>query len=363
MRLLLGGGGSGGHVFPAIAVAEAMRGMLREELQLLLVGTAGGVEAAIAQEAGISFAAVSSRRVRGRHPLSQIWSTVTIVQGIGEALQTMHRFRPNAVLVTGGYVSVPVGVAAWLLRRPLVLFLPDIEPGWAARLLARLATRICTTDARSIDRLPVRKSLATGYPLRPVFKEIDRPMARAHFQLNGGPAVLITGAVQGARSLNRAVEAHLEAWLEAVQLIHVSGPDDEMRLHERRRALPPELQRRYHLFGYLGDELPMAMAACDLAVARAGASVLGELPAAGLPAVLVPLPAAGVHQRRNAEVLEQAGAAVILDDAKVERELLPTARALVQDPDRLAAMRHAARAKARSDAAERIAEVLWEVRR
>lgn len=363
MRLLLGGGGSGGHVFPAMAVAEAMRALLREELQLLLVGTAEGLEAALAQEAGIPFAAVSSRRVRGRHVFSQIWSGVTILKGIGEAMVAMRRFQPNAVLVTGGYVSVPVGMAAWLLRRPLVLFLPDVEPGWAARLLARLATRICTTDARSIDRLPVRKSVATGYPLRPVFKEIDRPMARAHFQLNGGPAVLITGAVQGARSLNRAVEAHLEAWLEAVQLIHVSGPEDELRLQERRRALPTELQRRYHLFGYLGEELPVAMAACDLAVARAGASVLGELPAAGLPAVLVPLPAAGVHQRHNAEILEQAGAAVILEDAEGESQLLPTILAILRDPERLSAMRQAARGKARRDAAERIAEILWEVRR
>jgi len=207
------------------------------------------------------------------------------------------------------------------------------------------------------------KAVATGYPLRPVFADLDRPMARARFQLHGDAALLLTGAVQGARRLNDAVDAHLEALLEAAQVIHVTGPQDAARMRARCAALPPALRHRYQVFEYLGDELPIAMAACDLAVSRAGASVMGEFPAAGLPAVLVPLPAAGGHQRRNAEVLADAGAAVILEDAEVAQQFLPTVRALLHDPQRLAQMRERAAGLARPDAAQRIAQVIWEVRR
>ncbi len=363
MKLLLSGGGSGGHVFPAIAVAEALRALLREPLDVLYAGRADGVEAAIATDAGYAFAAVEARAMRGRHVLSKAWSAVRLARGVGSAWRLLRRFRPQAVLVTGGYASVPVGLAAWLTRRPLVIFLPDIEPGWAVRLLAPLATRICVTDARSLPRLPARKTVATGYPLRPIFREIDRPMARARFQLNGAPVVLVTGAVQGAHSLNEALSARLPEWLEQAHVIHVSGPRDYRRLKTERDALPERLRLRYHLHEYLGDELPVAMAAADLAVSRAGASVLGELPAAHLPAVLVPLPEAGAHQRRNAEILAGAGAAVVLEDAQVTADLFPVVRDILQDPDRLHRMRRAAEARSRPDAAERIAEVLWEVRR
>ncbi len=362
MRLIVGGGGSGGHAFPALAVAETLRIMLREDLTLLYVGREDGMEAAIARDAGIEFAPIVARALRGRHPLSQLWSTLTLAAGVWGAIGVVRRFQPDVVFVTGGYVSVPIGVAAWLLRRPLVLFLPDVEPGWAVRLLSRLARRICVTDTASMHQLPARKTVATGYPLRPVFRELDRPMARARFELNGDPVILITAAVQGSQNINRAVETQLEEWLEAAQIIHVSGARDEARLRARRDALPAALQRRYHLYEYLGDELPMAMAASDLAVARSGASVLGELPAAGLPAVLVPLTAAGGHQRHNAAILQEAGAAVIVEEGQAAATLLPTALEILRDRDRLTAMRQAARAKARTDAAERIAEVLWEVR-
>ena len=363
MRVLLGGGGSGGHVFPALAVASRLREQISEDLDVLYVGTEQGVEAGLAREANVPFASVSARPVRGRNAVSQVWSVLAILQGVRDAVQIIRRYRPNSALVTGGYVSVPVGIAAKLTRTPLVLFQPDIEPGWAVRLLAHLATRVCVTDARSLQRAPGRKSTATGYPLRPVFDDLDRPMARARFQFNGGPAVLIAGAVQGARRINDCIDRDLEAWLEVAQVIHVTGPVDAQRMRARRDALPTVLQSRYQVFEYLGNELPIAMAACDLAVSRAGASVLGEYPAAQLPAVLVPLPAAGGHQRRNAEVLENSGAAVIVEDSDVPTQLLPVAQELLRDTNRLESMRRQAAAKARPDATRKIAEVVWEVRR
>ena len=363
MRLVIGGGGSGGHIFPGLAVAGALRSLLREELELVYMGRAVGVEAAIATDAKVPFATISARPLRGRHVFSQGWATLVLAYGVIQALLVLRRFRPDVVFVTGGYVSVPVGVAAWLLQCPLVVFLPDIEPGWAVRLLARLATIVCVTHSTSIDALPVRKTVATGYPLRAVFQELDRPMARARFQLNGSPTLLVTAAVQGSRTINDAISAQLDKVLETAHVIHVTGPRDEARLRARRDALPVNLRTRYHVFGYLGDDLPVAMVAADLAIARAGASVLGEFPAAGLPAVLVPLPEAGAHQRRNAAILEDAGAAIVLDNANVATELLPTTLSILQDEDRLTTMRQAAHDRARSDSAERIAELLWEARR
>ena len=362
MRLLLSGGSSGGHILPGLSVAAALRSLDPEGAEFLYVGTRHGVESMLVPDADIPFAAVSARPLRGRHPLSQLWSCGVILIGIWQARAVLRRFRPHAVFVTGGYASVPVGVAAWLRRVPLVLFLPDIEPGWAVRLLARLATRICVTDAHSLPRLPGRKAVATGYPLRAVFREIDRPRARARFRLDGRPAVLITGAVQGAERINRAVAAHLDALLDVAHVIHVTGIGNDRDHRVRREALPPALQERYQIYDYLGDDLPIAMAACDLAVSRAGAAVLGEFPAAGLPAVLVPLPAGGGLQRRNAAVLAQAGAALVVDDRKADSALLPATLALLRDPERLESMRRAAQSRARLDGAERIAEILWEVR-
>ena len=363
MRLLLGGGGSGGHVFPALAVASTLQTCIREELAVLYAGTEFGIEATLVQDAGLPYATVAARGVRGRNALSKAWSALAIGRGIWDGWRLVRRFQPDAVLLTGGYVSVPVGVAARLARRPLVVFQPDVEPGWAVRLLARLATKVCVSDAASLAGLPPGKGVHTGYPLRPVFRDLDRPMARARFQLNGEPAILVAGAVQGARRINAALYADLEAWLALAHVIHVTGPNDFAEARDLRDALPAELQRRYQVFDYLGDDLPVAMAACDLAVSRAGASVLGEYPAAGTPAVLIPLPEGGGLQRQNAEAMVAAGAAVVVADDEVANTLLPTVKALLQDAPRLQAMREHAAARARLDAAERIAKVIWEVRK
>lgn len=363
MKLLLGGGGSGGHVFPALAVASVLREQINEELDVLFVGRESGLEAGLVHAAGISFSSVSSRAVRGQNVLSKIWSILAIVEGVRDAIKIIRQFQPNVVLVTGGYTSVPVGIAATITRTPLVLFQPDIEAGWAVRLLAHLATRICVTDARSLQRAPATKSIATGYPLRPIFNNLDRPMARARFQLNSKPAVLIAGAVQGARSINNCIEQELEKWLDAAQILHVTGSADISRMQKRRDSLPIELQNHYQVFEYLGNELPIAMAACDLAVSRAGASILGEYPAAQLPSVLVPLPLAGHHQLRNAEILATSGAAVIVRDQDVPTNLLRVAIELLNDAEKLQSMRLSAAARARPDAARKIAEAVWEVRK
>ena len=361
LRVLLSGGGSGGHVFPAFAVADALRQVMREQgasVEFRFAGTADGVESELAVEADLPYSTIAARALRGRNLFSKLLSVGATATGVLDALALMLRYRPHVVFLTGGYVSAPVGVAAWLARRPIVLLQPDIEPGWTLKALAPLAGKICVTHQRSTERYPEGKAVVTGYPLRAGFEDLDKPMARAHFQLNGGPAVLVTGAVRGAQRINDCIADNLEQWLSQTQLIHISGRNDFDRLSKLRTNLPPKLQSRYRLYTYMSEEMPLAMAACDLAVSRAGASVMGEYPAAGLPAVLAPIGEAGGHQRYNANLLADAGGAVVLDNDHITGELFELTTGLLADRDRLQSMREAMLDLRRIDAARRIAEVI-----
>ncbi len=361
LRVLLSGGGSGGHVFPAFAVADALRQLCREQdnsVEFCFAGTADGVESELAVEADLPYSTIAARALRGRNFLSKLLSLGATATGVLDAFALMLRYRPHVVFLTGGYVSAPVGIAAWLARRPIVLLQPDIEPGWTLKALAPLASRICVTHQRSSDPHRQSKAVVTGYPLRAGFEDLDKPMARAHFQLNGGPALLVTGAVRGARRINDCIAEHLEHWLSQTQLIHITGRNDFDRLYRLRAKLPPKLQSRYRLYTYMSEEMPLAMAACDLAVSRAGASVMGEYPAAGLPAILAPIGEAGGHQRYNADLLADAGGAVVLDNERITDELFDVTTGLLADRDRLQAMQQAMLKLRRVDAARRIAEVI-----
>ena len=172
--------------------------------------------------------------------------------------------------------------------------------------------------------------------------------------------LFISGGSTGAQRINRAIAAEISGLLELCEVVHISGPGDEPWLREIKEGLPVALRDRYHLYGYLHDEMPWAMAAADLALCRSGASVIGELPALGLPAVLVPLPLAGAHQRTNARYLEKHGAAAILEEDSLG-DLLPVVGSLLHDERRLREMRDAARQLARPNAAARIANVIMEL--
>jgi UDP-N-acetylglucosamine--N-acetylmuramyl-(pentapeptide) pyrophosphoryl-undecaprenol N-acetylglucosamine transferase len=262
------------------------------------------------------------------------------------------------MFATGGYASVPAALAAWALRVPILVYLPDIEPGLAVRFIARLAACVAVTVEDSRAYLPARKVVVTGYPVRTEFHGLDRAKARAALGLAPDePVLLVMGGSRGARSINRALNGVLEQVLELAQVVHVSGELDYPWVLERREALSAMLGIRYRALPYL-HEMGLALAAADLAVCRAGASTLGELPFFGLPAVLVPYPHAWRYQQVNAEWLARQGAAVRLDDERLGEELLPTLRRLLGDPGGLASMAKRTRELARPDAATRLAEEL-----
>jgi UDP-N-acetylglucosamine--N-acetylmuramyl-(pentapeptide) pyrophosphoryl-undecaprenol N-acetylglucosamine transferase len=206
------------------------------------------------------------------------------------------------------------------------------------------------------------QAVVTGYPVRRELFERDPAEARARLGLRAEdddlPVLLVFGGSQGARSINRAVSEGIRSLLEVAQVIHISGRRDAKWMQAGRAELPESLQARYHLYDYLYDEMVDALLAADLVVSRAGASTLGEFPAAGLPAVLVPYPYAGAHQWDNARYLVEAGAAITIGDADLGTGLIPAVLDLLADGGRRAAMQQAARALARRDAAQRIAREL-----
>ncbi len=316
-------------------------------------------------EKQVSFVEIPAAGIRGRAPWTVLRNLLVLVRGVRAAGRLLDEFAPDVALATGGYVSIPVGLAAWRKGVPFLLYLPDVVPGLAVRFLARLASRVATTTPASARYIPRGKMVVTGYPVRPAFWQADRRTARRRLGLpEQGPVLLVAGGSRGARSINRAVGAGLADLLPRAVLVHLCGnEEDEGWLRQRAAELSPDLRARYHLYRYL-HEMPLAVAAADLAICRAGASVLGELPAAGLPAILVPYPY--VHQDENADYLVRHGAAVKVADARLRdaqgqpdpRVLLEAVRRILDDPARYAQMARAARRLACPQAAQAIAEQL-----
>lgn len=361
MKIALAGGGTGGHVYPAIAVAEQLRAL--GDVELSYYGTAHGVEHEIATREGIPFRAVPASQVRVRKPVALAKGLWRLWQGSRVARRMLEAERPGAVFATGGYAAAPVGRAAKQAGIPLVVFLPDAHPGWAVKFLARYASTIACAVDSAVEALPAGKAVVTGYPLRAQFTEATPEEGRRRFCLDVElPTVLVAGGSLGARAINDAVIASLPAWLRVAQVVHVAGRNDAERVRAATDALPSErlpsdLRERYHLHDYT-DEMAYAMAAADIAVMRAGASTLGELAATGLPVVTIP--GAFSDQAANAEYLASRGAAIHLPQAQIET-LGPLVLGLIEDETRRAAMGERMRALGRPDAARRLAEMVLEL--
>jgi len=263
------------------------------------------------------------------------------------------------LLVTGGFVSVPAALACWLRRAPIVVYLPDVEPGQAVKFVSRLATHVAVSVDDSKQFLPSHKVIVTGYPIRSDLLRADRSEAIRHFGLDPDrKTLLVFGGSKGARSLNRAMGSILEWLLARYQVIHISGPSDAAETRARREALAGEAKSRYHLFEYLHDDMGLALAAADVAVARAGASALGEFPLFGLASILVPYPHAWRYQKVNADYLASRGAAIRLNDEDLTDGLRPAIDRLMSDDAARARMQGQARALARPNAAVRLADLL-----
>lgn len=337
-----------------LAVVQSARDLPSLEVKAFHLGSHAAVEQRILGGAGISSQALSVRGLRGSNPTAIAWNALRLAAAIRPALRVMREFEPDVVFTSGGYASAPVVAAARLRRTPTLLFSADVSAGLAVRFEARLAQRIAVPVPEAAAGLPSDRTFVSGYPVRP---GLDRlPEMRAAKAALGfapdKPLLLCFGGSQGAHTLNEAIKGGLDALLTVTQVLHLAGTVDAPALTQ---------QPGYRVLAFTED-MPTALAAADLSVSRAGASTLGELPAAGLPAILVPYPYAGEHQKHNAEVLVRAGGAVMLANDQVKAgQLVPLILELLADTARLAAMSTSMRAASRPDAARRLAETLLEM--
>jgi UDP-N-acetylglucosamine--N-acetylmuramyl-(pentapeptide) pyrophosphoryl-undecaprenol N-acetylglucosamine transferase len=291
-------------------------------------------------------------------------------KGVRESQAIIDRFQPDVCFVTGGYVCGPVVVACSLRKVPVLIYLPDMTPGYAIRWLSKLAQRVAVSFPE-VARFFGPKAVVTGYPVRSelVAAAQDRPGSRQKLAEALGmmfdepdgaqlPLLLVWGGSSGSRAINQATWGALAQILPHGQVLHVVGTRDWplFETWQQEHTLAPELAPRYHPVAYLHDEMPLALAGADLTVARAGASTLGEFPVARLPSILAPLHS--VNQLDNAQVLANRGAAVIVEDVDLPQQLGPTVAGLLQDQARRGQMEAALAAVAMPDAAARIAAEL-----
>lgn len=328
---------------------------------VLWVGGEKGMESDLVTRQNVPFAGIPAAGVHGVGLGRLPGNILQLARGAAASRRILREFQPDVLFFTGGYVAVPMALVGIPLNS--LLFVPDIEPGLALKTLARFSDCLAVTAPESRSYFSAEKRVeVTGYPVRPDLRRWTRESGRAALNLpDDQPVLLIFGGSKGARSINQAVIGNLTGLLELAYVVHISGQLDWEEVSAAANALPEELAGRYRPFPYLHEEMGAALASADLAVSRAGASSLGELPFFGLPAVLVPYPYAWRYQKVNAQYLAECKAAVVLEDHRLHAELLLVVRELLADPQKLSVMRRAMQSLSRPNAAQDIANLLREL--
>lgn len=361
---LIAGGGTAGHVQPAIAIARGLVARGHDPASVELVGSERGIEARLVPAAGFGLTLLPGRGIERKVSLQNLRSLWGLVRALGRAWRLVGRKKPRVVVSVGGYASVPCALAAAVRRIPVVVAEQNAAPGAANRLVSRFA-KAC---AVSFPGTPLPRAVVTGNPVRPEVLAIDRTRdatgARTKLDVEPGRRlVLVFGGSLGALRINQATlhAARLWAGRADLHVRHVVGSRDWQVITAGGPPVPPGAPLRYEALEY-DDDMPTSLAAADLVVCRSGASSSFELLAAGLPSVLVPSPfVTADHQTANARHLAEAGAAVVVPDAELDgARLVAEVDALLADPARLAAMSAAARAASRPDAADAIAALAEE---
>lgn len=362
MRVLIAGGGSGGHIYPALAVARSLRAR-PDAPELRWLGGHRGLEASLVPAADIPFRRLALRSLRSvEKNLHAIVDPIRLAVSVPQATALLAADRPDAIFTTGGYVAVPVLMAAAPLGVPVVMWDGNVIPGRAVRATARLADALAVSFEATCTALasaaPGRPCFVTGTPIRDV-AEIDREAARGRLGLPAGPRVLLVfGGSQAVRRFNAAVSGALDRLVDSLVVIHVTGDDGYAAALADRETLPEGQRERYRPFPFLRDDMLAALASADLLVGRAGSSTLAEAAALGLPIIVVPYPHASGHQKANARALVEAGAARLIDDEAFDADALLDAARILDDAPMHVAMSAAARALGRPAAADAVADLV-----
>jgi UDP-N-acetylglucosamine--N-acetylmuramyl-(pentapeptide) pyrophosphoryl-undecaprenol N-acetylglucosamine transferase len=358
-RIAISGGGTGGHLYPGLAIASEFR---QRECELLYLGSARGLEAEVVPKEGYSFLSVPSRGIAGS-PFQKLMAVCQLGIGTVKAGLRLSSWKPDLVVGTGGFVCVPAVVSGALLGVPVVLLEQNAVPGKAVRVLSRLAKAVCLSFDDSKKYFPGRKTEWTGNPLRGSIQRIPKREAREILGLDPDrPTLLVAGASQGATSINRAVVDALPAWKDREwNVVHLTGRNHLARVKARVESVFPEGSKLiYRPFGFRKD-MENLYSAADLVVSRAGATTIAELTCLGLPAVFVPYPFAGGHQKENARVVVDSGGAKQIPDELVGEKLRDEVELLLEDKALLEEMSVKSQQTARPDASQCVVNVCCEV--
>lgn len=362
------GGGTAGHVHPALAIGEALVAAGHRPETIRFVGSRRGIESRLVPDAGFELVVLPGRGIKRRFSRDNLAAVGGLFVAVILALELIARWRPKVVVTVGGYAGIPCSLAAIVLRIPIVVVNVDAVPGASNRLVAPFAR----ARAVAFEGTPLNNSVVTGAPVRESVLEVarqapDRAALAQSFGLDAKrTVVLVTGGSLGAQRMNHATLGLAARWAECdlVTIYHVAGDRNLPAVREEAEAIglrakmPGEAGLDYRLVGY-EEQIPRLLSICELAVCRAGASTVAELMAIGTPSVLVPLPGApGDHQLRNAQALQRCGAAeVVLDAECTPAQLDGLVASLLADPARLHEMSDAAARAGSLDAAARVARL------
>jgi UDP-N-acetylglucosamine--N-acetylmuramyl-(pentapeptide) pyrophosphoryl-undecaprenol N-acetylglucosamine transferase len=366
MRVIIAGGGTGGHVIPALAIAQQLKKQF--DAEVLFIGTARGIETRLVPQAGFPLELIQVGALKNVSLMTRAKTMFDLPRALWTAGRVVSDFRPDVVIGVGGYASGPAMIAAIRRRISTLAFEPNVVPGFANRMVARFVSAAAVHFEETREYF--RNAKVTGVPVREAFFRIA-PRQAASNAGDGVPTVLVFGGSQGAHAINQAMVESLpglRAKLPAIQIIHQTGQrdyDSVLAAYQKFgvTAESPISTLGASAFGEVHkfiDDMPATFARADLLVCRSGASTVGEITAAGKPAIFIPFPrAADDHQNVNARALERAGAAVVVEESNLEAPyLVDTIVALLNDPIRLSSMSAAAKSLAHPKAVEEIAAIV-----
>jgi len=350
--LMIAGGGTGGHIYPAIAIAREYLGR-NQSRRVVFVGTERGLEKTIVPKAGFPLEFISVGGLKGKGGLDLLGSMARLPLGFIQAFRLLVKHRPNVVLGVGGYSSGPVLLAAVLRRVPTIVHEQNAFPGLTNRLLARFVKKVAVAFAEALPRMNRPDGVVTGNPVRTEFFAAKRPPATGNRQ-----RLLIFGGSQGSRVLNNAMTGallFLSRLKDRLDIVHQTGPNELQKVQQAYRTSGAFPNAR--VVAYL-DPIVDENAAADLVVSRAGAMTIGELSAIGRPAIFVPFAAAtNNHQELNARVVERAGGGIVITESELTPERLGHAvEQIISDPERTRRMGEAAGKLAAPEAAKKVVD-------
>jgi|Deesub1362B_J571_1020462.scaffolds.fasta_scaffold00152_39 UDP-N-acetylglucosamine--N-acetylmuramyl-(pentapeptide) pyrophosphoryl-undecaprenol N-acetylglucosamine transferase len=357
-RVVVAGGGTGGHLYPALALIEELKERY-PQIEVSFMGSDRGIESRVIPKEGYPLRIIDVEGFVGKPFFKKLRALWKLTKSIKQSYRYLQELQPQIVIGSGGYVSFPPVLSAWLLKIPTLIMEQDTMPGVANRVLGKIANAVCVSNQDAIKYFPRHKTYLTGSPVRKKILKGSKKSALKIFSLREGLfTVFVFGGSSGAHSINTAMVEALQ-WLldlkDNIQFLHQTGSDDYEFVRDAYRS--------YGFYGTVTPfiyQMPEAYAVADLVICRAGASTISELCATGKPSILIPYPyATSSHQLRNALRLEAIGASVVIQDRELSGERLAgEIKKLILDEDRRADMRHRALASAKVDATERIVDLV-----